>query len=112
AAKNPAGGLAAGGLGVGMGYAMANQIGQNLSNAQTAAAAPPPLPTDAQYHVAISGQQAGPFDLAALKEKVTAGQITRQTLVWKQGMQQWAAAGNMVELASLFANVPPPIPQT
>jgi hypothetical protein len=30
--------------------------------------------------------------------------------VWKAGMAQWAKAGDVPELASLFANVPPPVP--
>jgi membrane protease subunit (stomatin/prohibitin family) len=113
AAQNPAGGLAAGGLGVGMGLAMANQIGQNLSNSPGGAGpqAPPPIPSATSYHVAINGQQVGPFDPAALQEKVAGGQITRQTLVWKQGMSQWTPAGQVFELAKFFDITPPPLPK-
>jgi membrane protease subunit (stomatin/prohibitin family) len=111
AAKNPAGGLAAGGLGVGMGYAMASQMNQALQSGPATApvSAPPPLPTPAAYFIAVNNQQAGPFDIPALREKLASGQLTPRTLVWKQGMPQWTPAETVVELAALFANTPPPL---
>ncbi len=106
AAKNP-GGMAAGGMGMGMGFAMANQMGQAV---QGTGAAPPPLPQRVEYFVAINNQQAGPFDMNELQEKVRAGELSRSTLVWKQGMVDWVAAEKAQELAGLFAHVPPPLP--
>ncbi len=115
AAKNP-GGLAAAGAGIGMGMAMAGPIGQALSGQAQAgsapAAAPPPIPGAAAYFVAVGGTQTGPFDMQALASQVSEGQLTRQTLVWTQGMAQWTAAGELPALQPLFANVPPPLPQT
>lgn len=110
AAKNP-GGLAAGGMGMGMGFAMANQMGQALNAGQSATPqSPPPLPTSQAFFIAINNQQAGPFDLAQLAEKTKAGELGRQTLVWKSGMSSWMPAEKVIELASLFAAVPPPLP--
>jgi membrane protease subunit (stomatin/prohibitin family) len=120
AAKNP-GGAGAAGIGMGMGFAMANQMGQAMaSNAQQptqspppmpgAAPTPPPLPQGAAFFVAMNGQQAGPFEPAKLPHMVAAGQVTRQTLVWRQGMGQWQPAGEVAELSGLFATVPPPLP--
>ena len=40
------------------------------------------------------------------------GQINANTLVWAQGMPQWAAAGSVPELMQLFAPTPPPLPPT
>ncbi len=118
-ANNPGagGGMAGGGMGMGMGFAMANQMGQAL-NPQTqqqqpqaaAPGGPPPLPNQVSFYVAVNGQQAGPFDTATLQQKVAAGQVTRDTLVWKQGMSGWAAAGQVTELSSLFGATPPPLP--
>lgn len=72
---------------------------------------PPPLPPQTpQYFLAIHGQQAGPFDVPALQLMVRGGELTRDTLAWRQGMQQWTPAGQVPELASLFAAMPPPIP--
>ncbi|MDR2194528.1 MAG: DUF4339 domain-containing protein [Treponema sp.] len=67
-----------------------------------------------RYHVAIGDQPAGPFDMNELLHIVQTEQLSKQTLVWKEGMQQWEAAGNIQELASLFQTVsaPPNIAQT
>jgi len=103
AAENP-GGTAAAGVGIGMGFAMANQMTQAMAG-QTQA--PPPL---LSYYVAVGGKQAGPFGPDVLKQKIASGEMTRETLVWKSGMAQWTAAGEVAELAALFADVPPPLP--
>jgi len=103
AAANP-GGTAAAGVGMGMGFAMANQMGQSMGGQQSS---PPPLPG---YFVALSGKQAGPFTNDVLQQKIATGEITRETLAWKNGMDQWTAAGQVPELAALFASVPPPLP--
>jgi membrane protease subunit (stomatin/prohibitin family) len=119
AAKNPgSGGLAAGGMGAGLGFAMANQIGQAMSQPPAAAqpaappagATPPPIPQGPQYFAAIDGKQAGPFDAAALKDRIEAGSVTRETLVWREGMAEWTAAGEVEVISKLFGAVPPPLP--
>lgn len=120
AANNP-GGLAAAGVGVGMGFGMGGQMagamgGMFAGQPQQASpppsgVAPPPLPPQLQLFVALNGQQSGPFDLPALQQLVQVGQLTRETLVWKQGMASWAAASTVAELAALFGSVPPPILQ-
>jgi len=63
------------------------------------------------FHVAVGQSQTGPFDMAALQGQVASGQFTRASLVWKTGMAQWSKAGDVPELAALFASVPPPVPQ-
>ena len=117
AANNPGGaaGAAVGlGAGVAMGAQMINAMGgqMGLAGAPAAggAAMPPPIPGAIAFHVAVNGQQTGPFDLAALQQQAASGGLTRASLVWKAGMAQWAAAGDVPELAALFANVPPPVP--
>lgn len=120
-AENPnGGGLGAAGMGLGMGAAMMGQMGgvfqqnqfnpNNPSGQANAGAVPPPLPTAVQYHVAIDGKQAGPFDLAQLTQMAAAGTINRQSMVWTAGMANWAAAESVTELAAVFNNVPPPLP--
>ena len=73
-------------------------------------ASPPPLPSGPSYFVALDGKQAGPFDLGALQAKAAEGSLRRETLVWKQGMPAWAAAGTVAELAHVLATVPPALP--
>jgi hypothetical protein len=102
------------GMGLGAGFAMGgNMVGQmggamNATNA--AAAAPPPLPAQMTFHVAVNGAQAGPFDMSTLQGQAGSGALKRDSLVWKAGMAQWAKANDVPELAALFAGVPPPLP--
>lgn len=116
AANNPgAGGMMAGGMGAGLGFAMANQFtqqGQQQAPAQgqPAASAPPPLPKAASYFAAINGEQAGPFDAASLQQQIDSGAVTRETLVWKDGMANWTAAADVDDVAKLFSATPPPLP--
>ena len=109
AAQNP-GGMAGGGMGMGMGFAMANQMGQNMAAGQQQAASPPPVPQSQRFYVAVSGQQTGPFGLEELRTQAQDGRLTRESLVWKQGMAQWAPASSVVELGSVFGGSPPPLP--
>lgn len=36
--------------------------------------------------------------------------ISRETLVWKEGMSEWTKAGNVSELALIFASVKSELP--
>jgi membrane protease subunit (stomatin/prohibitin family) len=104
-------GLGAGmGAGVGMGQMMAGMFGAQQQPAAVPTGAPPPLPSAVAFFVAVGGQQAGPFDLNALQQQVQAGQLTKDTLVWKNGMANWVAAGQVPELSNLFGATPPPLP--
>ncbi len=108
AAENPAGG-ASQGIGLGMGFAVANKMGQTLTQNNTRVA-PPPLPKTTQYFVALNGQQTGPFDLDHLAQQINTGDINRTTLIWSQALVNWTKAGEIAELAPYFASMPPPLP--
>ena len=107
------------GMGLGAGFAMGgNMFGQmgaaqaaaNAGGAAAASAMPPPLPAAMAFHVAINGQQAGPFDMGTLQGQAGSGSLKRDSLVWKAGMAQWVKAGEVPELTALFASMPPPLP--
>ncbi|GMV98991.1 MAG: hypothetical protein AMXMBFR84_01310 [Candidatus Hydrogenedentota bacterium] len=106
AAENP-GGMASGGMGMAMGVAMAGQVAQAARPG-----GPPPVPGSAaaSYFVASGGQQAGPYDVAALQNQARGGQLTRDTLVWCEGMVNWEKAGSVPALSSVFSAMPPPLP--
>ncbi|MBI1375503.1 MAG: DUF4339 domain-containing protein [Phycisphaera sp.] len=118
AAKNEGmGGLAAGGLGAGMGIGMASQMAGAIQPQQPGAAPPPmpgamppPPPAAAQYFVAINGQQVGPFSMDVLRQQIQSGNVRPDYHVWKQGMASWLPAGQVPEIASLFSATPPPPP--
>ncbi len=112
AAQNPGGGASAG-IGMGMGFGMANQMAQTYMQPQQQAQAggPPPLPGgQAQFYIGEGGQQKGPFDLNTLTNMVQNQAVSKDTLVWKQGMPAWAAAGQVQELQQIFGAAPPPLP--
>lgn len=117
-------GMAVGGALGGQMAGMVNNMGQQMNNAmaQGAAVTPPtppmpgqkppmpPQPSAPCWMIGIGGQQYGPFDMAQMTQMVQSGQLTAQTLVWKQGMPQWTPAGNVAELVALFAPTTPPMP--
>jgi membrane protease subunit (stomatin/prohibitin family) len=106
-------GMAGGGLGMGMGFAMANQMSQTLSQprqAPTTGAAPPPLPQQKSFHVAINGESQGPLPLDQLKQLVSNGSLTRESLVWTEGMSDWKKAVEVDDVKNLFTAAPPPLP--
>lgn len=107
AAKNPSGN-ASDGIGMGMGFFMANQLANNNPNNQNNPQIPPPV---LQYFVVVNSAQVGPFDMGALMIMAKEGSLTRESLVWKQGMANWAVAGEVNEVANILNQVPPPIPQ-
>jgi len=114
AAANPGvGGMGVGmGVGVGMGNIMSNTMSAAMANNQSQPnTAPPPIPQAAQYFVADNGQQTGPFDASTLAQLVQSGKLKSDTLIWKTGMTGWAAASSVTDVAPLFNNVPPPLPQ-
>lgn len=114
--------LSGGGEGFNMAAMMASMavggaVGQNIAgamnnmmggiNQQTApGAVPPPIPT-AAYHVAVNGQATGPFALSTLAQMTANGQLTGDSLVWKNGMAQWEKAIAVGELKGLFSKMPP-----
>ena len=115
--------LGGGGDGFNMAAMMASMavggaVGQNIAGAMNnmmggigqPTMTPPPIPTIA-FHVAANGQATGPFDIATLAQMANAGQLTANSLVWKAGMEQWAMAGVVDELKTLFVTMPP-IPPT
>lgn len=109
-AKNPAGGIATAGMGIGMGFGVGQHMaGMGATGALAAGpAAPPPLPgAGAVWHVAANGQTQGPYTAAQL----AAGGITATTLVWSPSLAGWTQAGQVPDLAAAFQRqVPPPPP--
>ena len=55
------------------------------------------------YYVVIDGEQAGPFERATVAEMVGRGEVGAETLVWTAGMEDWAPAAGVADLAGLFA---------
>ncbi|MDR1317224.1 MAG: SPFH domain-containing protein [Spirochaetales bacterium] len=69
-----------------------------------------PPPPNVQYNVAVNGKTTGPFTIEQLARMIQSGQFTGESMIWKAGMANWAAAGTVQELAPLFSGVMPPPP--
>jgi len=110
---NPAGMMTGMMMGGAMGNQMAgmmNQMGNNMNPQTPPNNQMPPPPPETQYLLSVNGQQAGPFNMQQLQQMVMNGQLVNNTYVWKQGMQNWVEAGQVMELQSLFNSMPPPPP--
>lgn len=86
-----------------------NSVGTMLSKKDKKSApeiTPPPIPV-VMFNVAVNGQPTGPFDLNTLAQMALTNQLTEESLVWKNGMPEWAKAGSIDELKSLFNQIPP-----
>ena len=92
-----------------MGKKMTSTLGNVFSGRKKGT--PPPLPTGG-YFIAVDGEQKGPFDISELKNMMADGIFTSDTLVWKEGMDEWAKANTLEAFEPLFQKqaTPPPIP--
>ena len=59
-----------------------------------------------QYYLYEGAQQQGPFSFEALKEK----NVSADSLIWHEGLNDWQKAGEIEELKILFKAGPPPVP--
>ena len=53
-----------------------------------------------EWHLVVDGQQSGPFESAELQRRHAAGELDDDALVWRDGMEEWAAFGAIAELAA------------
>jgi hypothetical protein len=94
-----------------MGGLMGPQLGGQQMPMQQGGTIPPPMPVAVQYFYASDGQQKGPVNLEQLKALFANRTVNKDSLVWKQGMANWAALKDVEELkAFLGSNTPPPLP--
>lgn len=108
AARNP--GVGGASVAAGLGMAMGQQLASSGVAAPTRPSlpapslTPPPVPGAAHFWLAVDGMPAGPFDMNALAERARSGSLTGATLVWREGMAQWAPASEVADLVPLFGS--------
>lgn len=125
-AENPAGGLAAAGVGVGMGFSLSQAYTPQGATPPAAtpptdsdsdtdtdtgapepAAAPPPPPAAATWYAVEDGQRVGPWSYETIADAARDGRVTPETLVWTERLTDWAPASEVEELRALFDEEPP-----
>jgi len=72
--------------------------------APTQAAAPARL-----YYAALEGKQAGPFSETEIVRLINDRRVTKDSLVWHQGMTEWKKAEDVPEILRIIALSPPPL---
>ena len=60
----------------------------------------------AEWHYARGKEKVGPVTAAQLKQLVRSGELTRNDMVWKEGMAKWTPAG---QVKGLFDDAPSPV---
>ena len=106
--------------GIVAGMAMGGAIGQNMAGMfnnmnqgmNTPNITPPPMSQTIYFMVLQNGQYAQ-YDINGLKNNITQGLLTRETLIWKQGLPNWVKAAEVAEVNALFNGgvVPPEMPK-
>ena len=103
------------GAGLAVGQAMGAMVGQHMAAPPPPpVAGPPPFggfgapPPSHSYHVQFKGQNVGPVPFDQMKQAAASGQLEGDTPVWREGLAGWQKAGEVAELAALFAPAGPP----
>ena len=71
------------------------------------------MASDAQWYVAVNGQQEGPMSAEEVAGRVRAGRLDRNAHVFSAGLKNWVAITAVPEFASAFggaSGAPPPPP--
>ena len=100
----------------GMSAAVAGQVMRTMNQTMSETMQPWPasmkgqgMPPSFLYYVALEGKQAGPFTEPEIIRLVNEKRITKDTLVWHQGMPAWKRAEDLPEMLRIIALAPPPL---
>jgi len=100
-------------IGMGAGIALGQNMTEKLNEPKVNKNTPPPLPAlnTTVYHIALEdGTQEGPYNLRTIQLYIAQGVITKETLVWREGLENWQKAETV--LAKYLKKTPPPIPKS
>lgn len=80
-----------------------NASATNTPPVPGSATSAPPVPNQSyKYNVVINGASSGPYDVETLRQMAKGGAITKDSLVWREGMSDWAKASSVAELRTIF----------
>jgi len=99
-------------LGMGAGLALGQDMAQKMNQQQMNKNTPPPLPSrnEVMYHIAVEEKQEGPYDIRAIQGFISDGTVKEETLVWTEGLKDWAEADTIFE-EYFSKSTPPPLPK-
>jgi predicted Zn finger-like uncharacterized protein len=60
-----------------------------------------------EWYAGIGGVPVGPVRLSELRSKISAGQVTEETLVWREGFEEWVALRTVPALSEILRSIRP-----
>lgn len=70
-----------------------------------------PQGDEAEWHVAVDGEQGGPYTAAQMHDMFAQGQIDQETFLWRDGYQDWIPLRESPEFQDLVAGAAQAAPQ-
>ena len=78
-----------------------------MTQAQSSQTAPMPQPLPQVFYVIVDGNSVGPLSETEVMKLISSKQITKDTYVWKPGMNEWQTVENTPEVLKLVLLAPP-----
>ena len=61
------------------------------------AASSPDISLDAGWHIVVDGEQVGPLSEADVRARLSRGEITSDTYIWREGLSDWVKVSTLAE---------------
>ncbi len=101
------------GLGFGIAQQMVGMMNQYMQSMYVPGSIQSmPKPITQVYYVAIDGKQIGPLNDSEICKMVSLHKITKDTLAWLPGLQDWQPIEQIPAILRLVALTPPVLPTT
>ena len=103
------------GLTLGVATQMANSMNASFQVMQIPGARNPMQPNalaedQPLFYAVLDGKSVGPLATSELSRLIAEKRVTKETYIWKPGMQNWQLAESVPEVLRLAALTPPPLP--
>ena len=98
-------------IGMGAGIAMGQTMADTLSKKKIDKHTPPPIPerNSIMYYLALNDEREGPYDIRTIQLFISEKKLQKNTLVWREGLEDWVEAYSILE--KHFNATPPPLPK-
>lgn len=94
------------GLGMGVAQQMIGTMNATMQTMQTPIAKLPQQ-TSKEWYVVENGNPVGPYTEGEVKRMLLSKTISKDTLVWTQGMSEWQVASENPEILKMITTLPP-----
>lgn len=95
------------GIGMGVAQQMIGSMNTTMQSMQTPIAKLPQEPGKEWYVVGADNKPAGPYTEREIKRMLLDKTITKDTLVWSQGMAEWQRASEQPDIIKMITLLPP-----